>query len=98
MLLLLRVFSTTMSFENSKLLISVCELHIDSQYKMNTLTPKQRVTECKKLVRNGEKSAKTIGYVKQVMLFLGILNLKCVGTHTIFKLSQRLGQSLTIDY
>ena len=44
-------------------------------------TSKQRNNEIKKLVRNAEKSAKTIGYVKQVMLVLGILNLKCVKTN-----------------
>ena len=47
---------------------------------MQTSTPKKRNVEIKKLLRNAEKSAKTIGYVKQVMLVLGILNLKCVKT------------------
>ena len=47
---------------------------------MQTSTPKKRNIEIKKLLRNAEKSAKTIGYVKQVMLVLGILNLKCVKT------------------
>ena len=43
---------------------------------MNQLTPAQQKANTKRLVKDGEKSAKTIGYVKQVMLILGILNLQ----------------------